>query len=156
MKKNQFIKEIKSLGFYAKDFEKSILIVDSNDFFVAKVSKVSVGEISTDYPGFTNLEYSIKLNFLDFLFNYATMPIEDREEEEKHYYKLTGFKGVQYFLTKNIDTEEVFLDTSKSEQTRNWFLKSQFTDKEFEALPDDIKSHNWEKIKVEREDHGSN
>ena len=85
MTTNQFIKEIKSMGFHAKDFEKSILIVDSNDFFVAKVSKVSVGEISTDYPGFTNLEYSIKLNFLDFLFNYATMPIEDREEEEKYY-----------------------------------------------------------------------
>ena len=43
------------------------------------------------------------------------------------------------------------LDSSKSEQTRNWHLKSQFTDKEFEALPDDIKSHNWEKIKVDRE-----
>ena len=60
MKTNQFIKEIKSMGFDAKDIEKSIIIVDSNDFFVAKVSKVSVGEISTDYPGFTNLEYSIK------------------------------------------------------------------------------------------------
>ena len=146
MKTNQFIKGIKSMGFHAKDFEKSILIVDSNDFFVAKVSKISVGEISTDYPGFTNLEYSIKLNFLDFLFNYATMPIEDREEEEKHYYRLKGF-GEEGYLNREV--ADIYLsDSSQIIDCQT----SQFTDKEFEALPDDIKSHNWEKIKVERED----
>ena len=145
MKTKKFIKEIRSMGFHAKDFEKSILIVDSNDFFVAKVSKVSVGEISTDYPGFTNLEYSIKLNFLDFLFNYATMPIEDREKEEKYYYKLKGF-GAEGYLNREV--ADIYL----SDSSQIIDCQTQFTDKEFAALPDDIKSHNWEKIKVERED----
>ena len=109
MKTNQFIKEIKSMGFRVNDFKKSIFIVDNNDFFVAKVSKISVGEVSTDYPGFTNLEYSSKLNILDFLLNYATMPIEDREEEEKYYLKLKGING-RRFLNALSDYSEYFIE----------------------------------------------
>ena len=148
LKTNQFIKEIKSMGFHAKDFEKSILIVDSNDFFVAKVSKVSVGEISTDYPGFTNLEYSIKLNFLDFLFNYATMPIEDREEEEKYYLRQIGI-GSWSFLNFNINLQEYIVAGKKDDYT----YKTQFTQSEIDEMPE-CYTHPavWEKINVEREE----
>ena len=147
MNTKKFFKEIKSMGFHAKDFEKSIFIVDSNDFFVAKVSKVSVGEVSTDYPGFTNLEYSSKLNFLDFLLNYATMPIEDREEEEKYYYRLIGFTNFtdDNYLGFGKLSHKIYLVSCYDNNN----IKTQFTDKEFEALPKDIKSHNWEKIKVD-------
>ena len=151
MKTKKFIKEIRSMGLHIKDLVKTV-IIDDDEYFVAGVSKEEFGAFATDYPGFYRLDYDTKLQLLNLLIKYAKTPIEDREEDEKYYYKLTGFKGVQYFLTEHIDTEEVFLGASKSEQTRNWFLKSQFTDKEFAALPKDIQSHNWEKIKVERED----
>ena len=152
MKTNQFIKEVESVGFKIKKIKDYFVVIDANGFCVSETSEEYFGVFSTDYVGFYDLDYNTKLQLLDLLNEYAKTPIEDREEDEKYYYKLTGFKGVQYFLTEHIDTEEVFLGASKSEQTRNWFLKSQFTDKEFAALPKDIQSHNWEKIKVERED----
>ena len=148
LKTNQFIKEIKSMGFHAKDYENSILIVDSNDFFVAKVSKKEVGVLATDFPNFYSLEHDRKLRLLDLLIEYAKTPIEDRKEDEKYYYKLKGLNGPWNFLVKFKVGGPLSIGTYAVAKDR----EGTFTDKEFEALPEDVKSHNWEKIKVERED----
>lgn len=148
MKTKKFIKEIKSMGFHIKDYEVVTVIIDSNEDFIAKVSKVKFGGLATDYPEFYRLEHNTKQQLLNLLIKYAKTPIEDREEEEKYYYRLKGIERRIVYLNQERETLNCFIgvnyDTHK--------FKAQFTDKEFAALPDDIKSHNWDKIKVERED----
>lgn len=87
------------------------------------------------------------MTLLYLLSSYTETPIEDREEEEKYYYRLKGFDDSWIYLIscKTLDTFEL---GTFSEARIN---KCAFTDKEFEALPDEVKSHNWEKIKVDRE-----
>ena len=147
MKTNQFIKEIKSMGFQIKELYSEIVIKDGEGYIVAIASKVEFAVLVTDYRGFYRLDYNNKLKLLNRLIKYAKTPIEDREEEEMYYYKLIGF-GEEGYLNSMEDGADIFL--SDSDQFEG--CQTQFTDKEFEALPDDIKSHNWEKIKVEREE----
>ena len=150
MKTKQFIKEIKPMGFDVKDLENVIVIIDSNEDFIAKVSKVKFGGLATDYPEFYRLEHNTKLRLLDLLIEYAKTPIEDRKEEEKYYYRLKGFGDYEYYL--NLDLEDDVPSKLISGYFQTKYYQTQFTDAEFEALPEDIKSHNWEKIKVEREE----
>ena len=122
---------------------------EGNEFTLAHVSKKEVGVLATDFPNFYGLEHDRKLRLLDLLIEYANTPIEDRKEEEKYYYSLKGFDTlVDKYLTHGKISHSFYLVSQYEKEDYN----TQFTDKEFEALPDDIKSHNWEKIKVERED----
>ena len=149
MKTKKFIKEIKSMGFRAKDFEKLIIIVDSNDLFVAKVSKVSWGKISTDYPGFTNLDYVSKLKLLYLLLKYTKTPIEDREEEEKYYLRQMGI-GSWSFLNFNINSQEYGIAGKRDDYT----YKTQFTQSEIDEMPE-CYTHPavWEQVRVEEQDN---
>ena len=149
MKTNQFIKEIRSMGLHIKDLVKTV-IIDDDEYFVAGVSKEELGAFATDYPGFYRLDYNTKLQLLKLLIKYAKTPIEDRGEEEKYYYRLKGFGDNEYYL--NLDLEDDVPSKFISGYFQTKYYQTQFTDKEFAALPDDIKSHNWEKIKVESED----
>ena len=143
MKTNQFNKEIKSMGFQIKELYSEIVIKDGEGYIVAIASKVEFAVLVTDYRGFYRLDYNNKLKLLNRLIKYAKTPIEDREEEEMYYYKLIGF-GEEGYLNSMEDGADIFL--SDSDQFEG--CQTQFTDKEFAALPDDIKSHNWEKIKI--------
>ena len=147
MKTNQFIKGIKSMGFDVGESYYILAVLDDNETLIATVSKEEFAGLVTNHLGFHRLDYNTKLRLLDLLIKYAKTPIEDRKEEEKCYYRLKGF-GEEGYLNSMEDGADIFL--SDSDQFEG--CQTQFTDKEFEALPDDIKSHNWEKIKVEREE----
>ena len=149
MKTNQFVKEIKSMGFDVKELHYNLAIYEDNDFTLAHVSKKEVGVLATDFPHFYTLEHNRKLRLLDLLNKYAKTPIEDRKEEEKYYYRLKGFNTLEHkYLSRGKISYSFYLVSQYEKEDYN----TQFTDKEFSAFPDDIKSHNWEKIKVERED----
>ena len=147
MKTKQFIKGIKAMGFDVKELHYNLAIYDENEFSLAHVSKKEVGVLVTDFPCFYRLDYFTKMTLLYLLNEYAKTPVEDREEEEKYYYKLKGLNGPWNFLVKFKDGEPLSIGTYAVAKDR----EGTFTDKEFAALPDDIKSHNWEKIKVERD-----
>lgn len=75
--------------------------------------------------------------------------LKDREEEEKYYYRLKGFNTlIDKYLARGKISHSFYLVSQYEKEDYN----TQFTDEEFEAFPEDVKSHNWEKIKVERED----
>lgn len=149
MKTKQLIKGIKAMGFEVKELHYNLAICEDNDFTLAHVSKKEVGVLATDFPNFYRFEHNTKLQLLDLLNEYAKTPIEDREEEGKHYYRLKGFNTLEdKYLARGKISHSFYLVSQYEKEDYN----TQFTDKEFEALPDDIKSHNWEKIKVERED----
>lgn len=144
MKTKQFIKGIKAMGFDVKELHYNLAIYEGNDYTLAHVSKKEVGVLATDFPHFYRLEHDRKLNLLYLLIEYAITPIEDREEE-KYYYRL---KGMGHYLHYDLGLNKSYL----VDYPDSSIFKTQFTDAEFAALPDDIKSHNWEKIKVECED----
>ena len=75
-----------------------------------------------------------------------------KKEEEKYYYKLKGFREKYLNVFEHAEGVQHILDSAKEAELLGNSFKTQFTDSEFEALPEDVKSHNWEKIKVERED----
>lgn len=150
MKTKKFIKEIKSMGFDVKELHYNLAIYEDNDYTLAHISKKEVGVLATDFPNFYGLEHDRKLRLLDLLIEYTKTPIEDRKEEEKYYYRLKGFGDYEYYL--NLDLEDDVPSKLISGYFQTKYYQTQFTDKEFASLPDDIKSHNWEKIKVESED----
>ena len=152
MKTNQFIKEIKSMGFDVKELHYNLAIYEDNDYTLAHVSKKEAGVLATDFPNFYGLEHDRKLQLLDLLNEYAKTPIEDREEEEKYYYKLKGFMEKYLNVFEHAEGVQYILDGAKEAELLGNSFKTQFTDAEFEALPKDIQSHNWEKIKVESEE----
>ena len=147
MKTKKFIKEIRSMGFDVKELHYNLAIYDDNEFSLAHVSKKEVGVLITDFPCFYKLEHNSKLQLLNLLIEYAKTPIEDRKEEEKYYYRLKGFNTlIDKYLARGKISNDFYLVSQYEKEDYN----TQFTDKEFEVFPDDIKSHNWEKIKVER------
>src|SRR5699024_9177923 len=103
--------------------------IDSNNFFVAKVSKVKMGEISTDYPGFTNLDYISKLKLLYLLFKYTKTSVEDREEEEKFKLKQKGISGKYLIWIPELDTF-----TTGSSPFSN--VEGVFTQSEIDDMPE--------------------
>lgn len=105
MKTNQFIKEIKSLGFDVGESHYILAIRDGNEFTLAHVSKKEAGVLATDFPNFYGLEHDRKLRLLDLLIKYAKTPIEDRKEDEKYYLRQMGI-GSWSFLNFNINLQE--------------------------------------------------
>ena len=149
MKTKQLIKEVKSMGFDLVESHYILTILDDNETLIGAVSKEEFAGLATNYPGFYRLDYNSKIRLLNLLSKYAKTPIEDREEEEKYYYRLRGFNTLEHkYLSRGKISHSFYLVSQYEKEDYN----TQFTDKEFSAFPDDIKSHNWEKIKVERED----
>ena len=113
MKTNQFIKEIKSMEFIVKELHYNLAIYEDNDYTLAHVSKKEVGVLVTDFPNFYRLEHDTKLQLLDLLIEYAKTPIEDREEDEKYYYRLKGF-GEEGYLNREVVDIYIFQILLKS------------------------------------------
>lgn len=145
MKTSEFIKEIESMGLRVQKVEDYMFVIDILGFHVAKTSMKEFGLISTNDSEFIKLDYNAKLQLLNLLIEYAKTPIDDREEEEeKYYYRL---KIIGYYLRYDIGLNKFYL----GDYPYSSIYKTQFTDAEFEALPEDVKAHNWEKIRVEIE-----
>ena len=146
LKTNQFIKEIKSMGFDVKELHYNLAICDGNDFTIAHVSKKEVGVLATDFPQFYRLEHDRKLRLLDLLIEYAKTPIEDRKEVEK--FKLKQ-KGVSEKYLMWMPALNRYITSSKPFSNAEFI----FTQSEINDMPE-CYTHPavWEKIKVERED----
>ena len=146
MKTNQFIKEIKSMGFDVKELHYNLAIYEGNEFTLAHVSKKEVGVLATDFPHFYRLEHDRKLRLLDLLIEYAKTPIEDRVEEEKFKLKQKGISGKYLIWIPELDKY-----TTGSSPFSN--VEGVFTQSEIDDMPE-CYTHPavWEKIKVECED----
>ena len=146
MKTNQFIKEIKSMGFDVKELHYNLAIYEGNEFTLAHVSKKEVGVLATDFPNFYRLEHDTKLLLLDLLNEYAKTPIEDRKEVEKFKLKQKGISGKYLIWIPELDKF-----TTGSSPFSN--VEGIFTQSEIDDMPECYKHPAvWEKIKVEREE----
>jgi len=148
MKYSEFKRIMEDAGFRViePDFETNVSIYAPNDLQVATVWKYREGVVDFSWESYVELPVEERKFIAYTCMELAFTPTEDREEE-KFYYKLIGIAGPRTFLMKFENVDAFSLGTYADAKS----AQSTFSDSEFEALPDDIKSHNWEKIKVESE-----
>ena len=148
MKYSEFEKLMEDKGFYIEPDSRDVLVCGEDDLIVISISKLRTLALNTDYTTLTMLDEDLRRYIAQISMELAFTNLEDREEEEeKYYYKLKGFFNQNYLKVDSQYNTPVV----GNENNSNLF-KTQLTDKEFETLPEDVKAHNWEKIKVERED----
>ena len=145
MKYSEFKKLMEDMGFFTEDFKDCVYVHTLNYLPVAVVFRKYEGLIDLSWDSYIELPVETRKFIADKCMELSFTPPKDREEEEKYYYRLKGF-GEEGYL--NQEVADIYL----SDSSQIIDCQTQFTDKEFAALPDDIKSHNWEKIKVEREE----
>ena len=148
MKHSEFEKLMEDKGFEVH-FTISDVFVEHNYKTVAIVSKEDIGLIDLNWTQYANLPVETRKFIADKCVELAFTELEDREEEEKYYYKLKGFMEKYLNVFEHAEGVQYILDGAKEAELLGNSFKTQFTDAEFEALPKDIQSHNWEKIKVE-------
>ena len=115
MRTKEFIKKVKSLGFEVGDeYDRKGELVefrigDDEEDFVVIWPKFTFA-ISTIEGGFMDLKYPLPLKELYKLcFEYASTPIEDREEEKKFYlrHRLIQTDGCYMYLQKTSDDADM-------------------------------------------------
>ena len=152
MKYSEFEKLMENAGYKVRDNGLDITVLMSDDSVVSYVAKDTIGVVDLDWLDYAELPIEARKFIADNCMELTFTDLEDREEEEKYYYKLKGFMEKYLNVFEHAEGVQHILDSVKEAALLGNSFKTQFTDKEFEALPDDIKSHNWEKIKVEREE----
>lgn len=141
MKTKDFIKRVEELGFKVKHQITSgiynISCFDEEDDLSYTCSTVSGDEIyiiKNDFISFATLNEKVKKNLFDLLVEYASTPIEEREEKKKYYLKhkwLAQFTlDRKAFLNFNKTKKSYFLDTFESLID----YQTQFTQKEIDEI----------------------
>lgn len=151
MKYKEFEKLMRDVGFDVIDGRYNIKLFNES-LLVATISKERTKTLNTNCVDIMWLSEELRDYVAKRCVELAFTELEDRKEEEKYYYALKGFETSDYeynaYLKYDTESSAPFI----SNNVRKYYTyKSQFTDREFEAFSDDIKSHNWEKIKVESE-----
>ena len=144
MKYSEFEKLMENAGYKVRDNGLDITVLMSDDSVVSFVAKDTIGVVDLDWLDYAELPIEARKFIADNCMELSFTDLGDRKEEEKYYYKLKGF-GEEGYLNREV--ADIYL----SDSSQIIDCQTQFTNKEFAALPDDIKSHNWEKIKVERD-----
>ena len=151
MRTKEFIKRVEELGFGTWITGNTVYISKGNDKIMARVEVHKTLSIDFVYPSNRSLEEEIRKKLFDLVVEYASTPIEDREEEKKLYLK-------HRWLVQAGDYEMGFLnyDTCNdmlfiySEHHTN-YVKTQFTLKEIEELKEkfDTDLSDFELVEVE-------
>lgn len=149
MKYSKFKRLMEDKGFSIDQYDYMVMVCDEEGRYLARVGDEIVGEIDSNYSAFADLSIDDREFILRNCVELSLTPLEEREEEEKFYYRLKGFVREEYeYLNYELDSENFF--TCDKREAKG--VKTQFTDSEFVSFPIDVKSHNWEKIKVESEE----
>lgn len=102
MKTNEFIKEAEAMGYYiAFDDERlceGFLYITKSRFeldIVGRVSVEKIGLIDTCFDDFLTLNNYMKQRVLNLLTQYASTPVEEREEEKEYMYRVKKVDGLE-------------------------------------------------------------
>lgn len=107
MKIKEFKKAIDSIGFYNG---KDLKVIEDDVYYhimlggltCAIISKTNLYAIDTGYAKFINLAENVRRNLLDVICEFASTPLEERQEEKRYIIPLphlTTCDGEQLFLT---------------------------------------------------------
>ena len=104
MRTKEFVKRVEELGYLVDDnYYHYWEIRNNKNYLIAVVSKDVLYKISTDSGYWDDISDEDKNKLLELIVEFASTPVEDREEEEKFYLKhrwlMTEF-GDTYYLCK--------------------------------------------------------
>jgi len=140
----EFKKLMEDNGFEVDVSKDRVIVHNREGDICGWVSNTEPETLDTTWDYYHDLPKKLRRFVGQKCFELAFTDLKDREDEEKYYYILKGISGNRTFLIKFRDIDALDIGTyadAVSEQ-------SSFTNSEFKALPDDVKSHNWGKIKV--------
>ena len=131
MKTKEFIKRVKELGYDIEISEENVFI-KRDGFIIARISRISM-YIMRIYTCF-KVKHTKEL--FDLCTEYASTPIEEREEEKKFYLqKMKSFYDNEEIIFLNFDTEQnIYFISSKSQYK---MFKTQFTQKEIDKIKEE-------------------
>lgn len=145
----EFIRKVKDLGF---DIETGLIgwiwIADERDV-VAVAERNEMYKINTDdNVAFNKVATNKRKKLFDLLVDYASTPLEEREEQERFFLKFKieiggKYKYLNYYKEEDVLTLDNSLETSG--------VQTRFTDKELEELKEKfgVTLSDFEKIPVE-------
>ena len=133
MKTNEFIKEVEAMGFNAEEYPQWVVIY-ANGFRISTVSKNRLFVVNTDFVKFYDLFKDKKQQLFNLLTQYASMPIEEREEEKKYMYLIKEVDGINLEIHQD---REAYLNYSA--ENKGWFLSDNEHDQYFQTQF----THSW-------------
>lgn len=108
MRTEEFIKRVEELGFGTWITGNAVYISKGNDKTIARVEVHKTLSIDFVYPSNRSLEEEIRKKLFDLVVEYASTPVEDREEEKKFYlrHRLIQTDGCYMYLQKTSDDDK--------------------------------------------------
>lgn len=127
-----FIRKIRSLGFIVlNESTEALYINDLNGKVVASVCRRERYKFSTYYFAFGNISEFNQKNLTNLLVEYASTPIDEREEQERFFLKFKieiddDYKYLNYYKEEDELTVDNSLETS--------YFQTRFTQKEIDEI----------------------
>lgn len=152
MKTKKFIKEVEAMGFVIDEYEGSICVKTVRHSTLAFITKDKTFAFSNGYDSFCSLGETKKQQLFNLLTEYASTPIEEREEEKKYRYYLKDTTGLNLnhgnLLYKQKGFNNFMFDIDNFNHDE---VKCEFTHKELRACGINLTllQENYEEIEVE-------
>ena len=135
MKTKDFIEEVRDLGLFVEENKNQNMIWIKNTYEGNHVGEVKTNKIgcrifdeSKRFPGTSKLIYE-----------YGMTPLEEREEEKKYHIKMlndvVSFNLVGKYLNQSMKSKRYMFSSKDSKR----FYNTEFTQKEIDNFPDDVK-----------------
>lgn len=127
MKTNEFIKEVEALGFFTGTLLKTgISVRTKHGEGILMIGSQSVYKINTFYDAYENLEICTREKLFKLALEYASTPINEREEEKKYYIVMQKIKSSHDHLNFNKRDKYIILSTrSETLEYQTQFTKSE-------------------------------
>lgn len=154
IKTKEFIKKVEELGYLVDDnYYHYWEIKNNKNYLIAVVSKDVLYKISTDSGYWDDISDEDKNKLLELIVEFASTPVEDREEEEKF---LIQHK---YLVSKNLLPVNLAWNKLKDVyrsinlKVDNHIYQAQFTFKEYEEIKKKLNTDlaDYELVEVEDE-----
>lgn len=134
MKTSEFIEEVEKLGYEVKEFTHGIDVCSEYYGTYCYVSKNVMCVIDTEYEKFKELRSEDQEKLFCLVAEYATTPIEEREEINKYRLRLPNTQKTDYesYLNYNLKDKTYFI----GDETNIERFKTEFTEEEIDNLPE--------------------
>lgn len=132
MKTKEFIRKIEDLGFKIEKGFSEFIITSPFDTWIAVVDRKEICQINNNYSEWGLLNDSFKKEVFNIISEYASTPLDEREEEKKYFYehkfiKTRGGNPIYLAIRQRSNNKYPILQGSN----KNIFeYKVEFTDRE--------------------------
>lgn len=151
MRTKEFIKRVEELGFWVEELNNIINVCeDKAGFYLVTIDKNYQYILNNMGNRYKNLDDYKKRDLLKVCYEYATTPVEEREQEKKFYLRHRWMKGsskITNYLNLIISTDDMLLSSEQQDES----VKTQFTMEEIEEIKEKYKTDlsDFEIVEVE-------